>query len=103
MSSSITLRVGQVIPWPAAPMGMAQITELRRSKVRIVYPHKHGRRRSVAQPIVAAAKVAELLTNSPLIFQMENLYQRGVVPRSKVFQISRKSPPPQTLYLRRAA
>lgn len=83
----VTFSIGQVVPWPPAPMGMAQVSELRRSKVQLSYPFKNGR---IARPLVNADKLAHLQQNLPLLFRLHNIYNRGIVPREKSFKL----PPP---------
>jgi len=61
-------------------MGIAQICELRRSRVRICYPCKNGR---IRQPIVSAAK----LMREPLLIPMENPFNRAVLPRERTFNL----------------
>lgn len=51
-----TFTTGHTVPWPAAPLGWAQIVELRRTKVRLCYRCRNGRLRF---PIIAARALAE--------------------------------------------
>jgi len=61
-------------------MGFAQIEELRRRNVRLVYRCRNGRTR---HPIVSAAVIA----NRPLLVDLHNPYDRGVISRSKTFEV----------------
>lgn len=78
--AKLVLHVGQAVAWPAAPMGIAQISELRRKKVRICYPCKNGR---IRQPVVSVAEVHR----QQLLFAMHNPFDRGVVARSKEYVV----------------
>lgn len=94
-SDTITLRVGQVVPWPAAPMGFAQISDLRRSRVTLCYPFKRSGR--VARPVVRVDQVAKLLRDAPLLFPLHNPFDRGVLPREKSYKL----PPPRNCHVLR--
>jgi hypothetical protein len=48
---------GQPVTWPPAPNGLAQVVELRRTRVRLYYRCRTGRER---QPVVPAAALAGL-------------------------------------------
>jgi hypothetical protein len=87
MPHGITFSIGQAVYWPAAPMGIAQVEELRRTTVRLCYPCKSGR---VRHPIVRADKLARLGT---LLLTLDNPFSRGVIPREKVFNL----PPPPAI------
>jgi hypothetical protein len=78
----VTLRIGQAIEWPRAAGGIAQIQELRRLNVRIVYLCRNGR---VRYRLLRAADAAR----RPLLFQLENPLNRGVVAKSKTFRVQR--------------
>lgn len=73
---SVTFRIGQAVSWRSAPMGLAQICELRRRRVRICYPCKNGRIRS---PIVSIAA----LLREPLLIPLENPFNRALLPRPR--------------------
>lgn len=76
-SASITLAVGQAVPWPPSPTGYAQVEDLHRTHVTIGY-HRKGRwRRARVRP--------EQLTAEPLLFPMSNPFGRGMFPRAKTF------------------
>ncbi|MGB7158153.1 MAG: hypothetical protein WBD40_08815 [Tepidisphaeraceae bacterium] len=87
MPDDIKFQVGQAVPWPAAPMGIAQVEELRRTTVRLCYPCKTGR---VRHPIVRADKLARL---GRLLLKLDNPFSRGVIQREKIFKL----PPPPPL------
>jgi hypothetical protein len=76
----VTLSIGQAVTWPPAPSGIAQIVDLRRTRVRIVYRTKHGRTR-YANPRVRD------LTIAPLLFEMHNPFDRGIYPRIKTYEV----------------
>jgi hypothetical protein len=80
----ITITLGQMVDWPPAPDRVAQVDELRRSCVRLVYRTKSGRLR---RPIVRAARLAIGQTFLPGV---TNAMNRGVLPRSKQY------PPPKS-------
>jgi len=44
--------------------------------------------------LISAGKVATLLRTSPLMFPIDNLYERGVVAKQKTFKVS---PAPSTV------
>ncbi len=71
----ITFAKGDPVPWPPAPGGIAQIDDLRRTCVRLVYAARTGRLRF---PVVAAAEVARLAAADPVL-PMANPMGRGVV------------------------
>lgn len=73
--NSVTLHIGQAVAWPSAPMGVAQIAELRTRRVRICYPCKNGR---IRQPVVAIATILR----QPLLFQLSNPFDRAIVKGS---------------------
>jgi hypothetical protein len=80
----ITLCVGQVLPWPAAPDGMAQVEDLHRTRVSILY----GRRGRLCRARVPAAQLARLLAERPLLpGTPDNPFCRGVVRRAKTFEL----------------
>lgn len=85
MNNSITFSIGQVVPWPAAPMGFAQVADLRRTKVQLCYPFKNGR---IARPTVTADALAKLQDCAPLMFALHNPFNRGVIHRQKIFQLT---------------
>ena len=75
-----TLTIGDVVAWPSSPSGLAQVDELRRKKVRLVYRTKGGKFR------YATVSVAELCGPGPL-FEMKNLFGRAAFPRTKTFNV----------------
>ena len=78
----ICLQVGQAVAWAAAPGGIAQIEELRRRRVRLVYRCKNGKHR---HPVIRVEQVAQL---PALLIPMVNPLDRGVLPRSKSYELS---------------
>jgi len=87
---TITLAVGQAIPWPPAPMGIAQIAELRRRRVMLVYPFKNGR---IAHPLVSVDDLARLLEHSPLLFALNNPFNRAVRGRTRTYALTPPAKP----------
>ncbi len=73
--------MGQLVCWPAAPEQLAQVAELRRSRVRIVYRTVSGRWR---QPVVKAAALAAIqATADPPPLPLHNPMGRGIVRRQE--------------------
>lgn len=82
----VAFSVGQPVAWPPAPLGAAQVEELRRSCVRLVYRCDTG---TLRRPVVPAAELAKL-QRSPRVDQplpWPNFMRRGALPRTKVFPI----------------
>lgn len=78
---TITLTIGQVVPWGPAPTGFAQICDLRRRKVGLCYPFKNSR---VARPIVRAVDLHQLMTAHPVMFPTwQNPYNRACPKKNK--------------------
>lgn len=75
---TITLSIGQVVAWKAAPHGFAQVIEFRRTRIRICYRCKNGNMRFA---IVRAADVCL----EQYLFEMSNPFDRGQIVRSKTF------------------
>lgn len=84
---SIELETGQLVPWPPAPGGFAQVDELLRRRVTLFYKAGTGR---VRHPRVSAALIAELLAatskRQPLL-PMKNALGRGALKRRKTFTL----------------
>jgi hypothetical protein len=78
---TITLHRTQVISWPDAPGGIAQIDELRRTRVRIVYP-RNGK---LCRPIVKASAIADAMLNPTL--PIRNPLERAEVKHEKTYKI----------------
>jgi hypothetical protein len=82
--SSVEFRTGQVVPFPAAPDGHAQVGGLLRSRVELLYL----RRGRVCRRRVAAATLAAWIARAPLLPGMpDNILKRGVLKRSKRFDL----------------
>lgn len=81
--SAVTFTVGQAVPWPAAPDGVAQVEELCRVNVVLLYPR--GAR--LCRRRVRAAELARLCTAAPLLPGVpDNPFCRGIARRrSKQF------------------
>lgn len=75
---------GQPVFWPAAPAGIAQVAELRRTHVRLYYRCRSGRGR---QPLVRAQDLAALQVRPhvDLPLPLANPYGRAVRPGRKEF------------------
>jgi len=81
---SITLSLGQPVPWKPAADQIAQVCELRRRKVMLVYPCKNGLMRF---PVVKPQRIAEALSTNPLI-PMHNPFNRAIRrPKEKVYAL----------------
>jgi hypothetical protein len=79
----VTFTVGQAVPWPAAPDGVAQVEELCRVNVVLLYPRgaRLCRRRVRAVELARLCEAAPLLPGVP-----ENPFRRGIARRrSKQF------------------
>ena len=71
---SITLHLGQAVPFPHAPDGIGQIGELRRRRIIVLYLRK-GR---ICRRLVSVSTVAEWICRTPLLLPAENLLDRGI-------------------------
>lgn len=80
---SITLHKGQIVPWPGAPDGVAQVDELLTRNVVIIY----ARRGRLCRAKVPATRLAELVEREPLLIEADNLFARGIVPRAKRYAL----------------
>jgi hypothetical protein len=95
LAPSVTFRVGQPVPWPYAPNQLAQVEELLRTNVVIVYRTRTGRLRRPRVPahhlasLVARDRDAGGVNHSPLL-PIENPLGRGARKREKTFP-----PPPK--------
>lgn len=80
LTSTVTLTVGQAVPWKPYPSGFAQVEDLRRTNVRIGYRTKKGtwRHRTVPVSVVALGQ---------LLFQMDNPYNRGLITRQRRYEV----------------
>lgn len=89
----VTFTTGQPVRWPPAPDQLAQIDELRRTTVRVLYATKTGRLR---RPIVRAAELGQLQRDVPPVLPIHNLFGRGILRRhSKSFAMEGASDEPQ--------
>ena len=78
--SSTLFRLGQWVVWPRSPSGFAQVDELRRTRLALLY-HRGGR---ICRAIVRADRVAEQQRLQPTLFEMpDNPLGRGVLKREK--------------------
>jgi len=82
---TITLHRGQVVHWPPSPSGLAQIEELRRTRVRLFYAAKTGREFRPVIPVAALASIQQR-TDPPL--PIRNLFGRAAIRRSKTFEVA---------------
>lgn len=82
----IELSLGQDVPWPASPGGIAQIVELLRTNVRLHYRSQRGRPRFAT---TSARRVAELLVWQPLLLPASNRFGRAIRrPRNKTYALT---------------
>ena len=88
--SKITFTVGEAVPWRAAPCGVAQIAELRRTRVRLCYPTKKG---TIRFALIHAQELANRIRKEPLLLAIQNPFNRGIMRRSKEFLLN--PPPPE--------
>jgi hypothetical protein len=74
----VAFRRGQLVPWPPAAGGWAQVVELRRTTVRLYYACRTGR---VRQPVVPAAGLAALAAEpqAPPPLPLFNPYGRAAM------------------------
>ena len=72
--AAVVFAVGQPVHWPAAPRQLAQVAELRRSRVRLFYQCSTGRKR---HPIVSAIDLALLQRTDPPL-PLPTLFGRGI-------------------------
>lgn len=84
---TIKLRTGQTVPWPPAPLGWAQVIELRRSTVRLHYRCRSGR---VRQPVAPVTRVAQLQAAAKeLLLPLPNPFGRAAMGKAeKEFEVS---------------
>lgn len=77
--ATVTFTTGQGVPWKASPTGVAQVEFLHRRLVTIGY-RRFGRwRRRRVRP--------ERLLVEPMLFPVQNPWYRGLVVRSKTFEL----------------
>jgi hypothetical protein len=79
-TKTITLARGQAVAWRASPNGIAQIEELRRKRVRLVYRTKRGTYR---RPVVDVARAVA----DQLLFDLHNPFNRADVSRSRTYRL----------------
>ena len=84
----ITLRQGQQVVWPRSPDGVAQVDELRRSRVTLLY--RRGLR--VCRAIVSVRRLARIEATQPVLPGFElpvNYLDRGIRGdgRVKTFEV----------------
>jgi hypothetical protein len=75
----VTLHTGMAVPWPASPLGFAQVEDLMRTRVRLAYRCKNGR---VRRPVVSVRKLTQ-----GLLFPIENPFERACLPKVKQYVI----------------
>lgn len=79
----LTLCIGQAVPFPPAPDGLAQVDDLHRSRVTLLYL----RRGRLCRRRVAVTAVAAWCRDQPLLCGDDNWLRRGVRPRAKAFAV----------------
>jgi hypothetical protein len=78
--STVTLRIGQAVVWGPAPIGFAQIDELMRRRVRLIYRAKSG---GMKRPVVNVNRVA----SQPMLLDLNNPFDRAERSKSKTYRI----------------
>jgi hypothetical protein len=88
--SEITLALGHAVPHPHAPEGLAQIDELLRRNVVLIYRTKKlGRlRRSTVSASEVAQRIRRAGARGELPLPLTNILGRGVRPREKTYPLS---------------
>lgn len=82
---AITFYVGQPVPWHQSPSGIAQVEDLLRSNVQLLWVDDAGRLR---RRRVNVGKVNDYAERNPfLIFVPDNPYNRGIVRLEKTFEL----------------
>ncbi len=82
--NSVTLQIGQMVPWPESPDGVAQVDDLHRTRVTILY----WRRGRLCRAQPRAAELATLIRRQPLLItEPPNVFQRAALPRAKTFEV----------------
>lgn len=85
-----TFWTGQTIVWPKAPGGTAQIEDLRRTRVAILY----RRDRRICRAIVKAETIHRIQRFHQLLPGIagppDNLLNRGIIRRSKTFEFNQQ-------------
>lgn len=73
------LSVGTAVPWAPAPGGIAQVDDLLRRRVRLVYRCKNGRLR---RPVVPASRLVDRL-----LFNLHNPLDRGCPAKTRAYAV----------------
>jgi hypothetical protein len=79
----ISFATGQAVTWPPAPGRLAQVEELRRTKVRLFYRCRTGRERRPVVPAATLWAMQHAEREPPL--PLRNAMGRGCLPRAKAF------------------
>lgn len=88
---TVTFRVGQTVRWPYAYLQVAQVDELRRTCVRLVYGTRRGHTRYRVIPAADLAAIAEEDGRRPgasPLLPLHNPLGRGVLARAKTYTIA---------------
>jgi hypothetical protein len=84
-NASVTFAIGQTVPWPHASGGIAQVEDLLRKNVGVLWLDEKGR---VRRERVNAGRLADYANRNPLLLKLEpNPYGRGIVLRRKTFNV----------------
>jgi hypothetical protein len=76
-SAPIIFAIGEPVPWHQAPGGIAQISDLLRCNVELLWRDERGR---IRRQRVNAARLAAMASAQPFLFPIDpNPYGRGVV------------------------
>lgn len=90
MTTRVTFSLAQPVHWPPAPQGIAQVAELRRTCVRLVYRsrEKPNRRGRVRQPIVNVTRLKAIQEKAAPLLPLSNVMGRGMARgKSKTFVV----------------
>ena len=79
---TVTLQIGQVVPWGHAPMGLAQICDLRRRNVTLCYPNSRG---NIRRPSIRARDLYQIMLTQPLLLNLHNVYDRGCPNKTRKY------------------
>jgi hypothetical protein len=81
-SRSVILAVGQLVPWIPSPTSFAQVAEVRRTCVRLVYVTKRG---TILRPVVSVQRIMDQRAPWPL--PLVNPLSRGFVAKERTFNV----------------
>ena len=85
------LTTGQIVHWPPAPLGWAQVIELRRTKVRLFYVSRRGTDKF---PEVNVRYLAAIQDGNGPLLPLFNPLRRACMGRSKRFPVAQTQETP---------